>query len=184
MLTKIIGISGCTNSGKTTLTEQLVLNIPNSISIIQDDFYFLLNSGKLEYLQDLQSFNFDTPEAIDFEKLIDNVQVLKDSGKNEFIFVDGSLIYWNDRLCKLFDQKYFLRLVKEECHSRRLKRKYESLDTPNYFEKCVWSEYLKYEQFCFTRYHDIVYIDGSRLQKDIYDFICNEQTKNKKKNLV
>lgn len=166
--TKVIGISGCTNGGKTTLAKRLQQEFTTSTYLTQDDFYFPRDSHHLEYIPELKSFNFDVISAIDMNKFLNEIKMLIDLGKYEYIFVDGFLLFDDERLYNLADRKYFLYLNKEECLRRRLSRNYKSADTPNYFDKCVWPEFLKYKQRCKTMYDDIIYIDGSRSIEDIF----------------
>lgn len=96
------------------------------------------------------------------------------SNKYEFIFIDGILIFEDEKLLKMLDRKYFLDLDKEECHRRRLNRQYILEDTPNYFDMCVWKEFTKYRFKCMTSIKNIVYIDGTLSQDTIFIFVANE----------
>lgn len=175
-MTQVIGISGCTSSGKTTLTKLLLLYFDKSTSVSQDDFYFSRYSGQVEYLPELRTYNFDSPQAIDFKRLNSSLVHLIEENKYQFIFVDGSLIYSNDELCELINKKYFIVLNKEECLRRRLTRTYLSTDPGDYFEKCAWPEYLKYRESCLNKHNDIVYLDGSRLVEENLELLIDDIT--------
>lgn len=170
--TKIIGISGCTNSGKSTLCKHLINEFDNSIYLCQDNYYLEKNEKNLEYIPEAESFNFDVITAIDMNKFRFKLNALKTSNKYDFIFIDGFLIYEDRLVADSLDKKYFIILNKEESRRRRESRHYNSIDTPNYFDKCVWVEYLKYLKFCKANYIDIVYLDGgSNLPQDLVNFI-------------
>jgi nicotinamide/nicotinate riboside kinase len=172
---KLVALSGCTNGGKTTLAKQLLRDFPRSTYLTQDNFYFPRDEKHLIYIPELDSFNFDVISAIDMNALHEELQRLIHTGSYDYIFIDGFLLYEDEKLYAMLDRKYFLYLTYEECLRRRMIRHYNSIDTPNYFEKCVWVEYLKYREKCEQKYqNDIVYLDGSRPAKDVYDFVSND----------
>ena len=61
----VIGVSGVTNGGKSSLCRSLLKLFPRSTYLCQDTFFHKRVSGKLEYRSDLQSHNYDCIEAID-----------------------------------------------------------------------------------------------------------------------
>ena len=99
---------------------------------------------------------------------------LIETNKYEYIFVDGFLIFQDRVLADLFDKKYFLVLNKEESRQRRLNRTYKTIDSANYFDKCVWVEYVKYKQMCELNYEDIVYLDASCSTEQLSRLILND----------
>lgn len=172
--TKLIGISGCTNGGKTTLSKKLQKALKTSTYLTQDDFYFPRDSDHLEFIDELNSFNFDVINAIDMDKFHAELKNAIDSEKYEYIFLDGFILYEDEKLYNMLDKRYFLFLNKEECLRRRLSRNYKTIDTPNYFDKCVWPEFLKYKQKCTMIFENINYIDGSRSIEDIFNTVLND----------
>jgi nicotinamide/nicotinate riboside kinase len=172
--TKLIGISGCTNGGKTTLSKRLQKEFPNSTHLSQDDFYYPRDSKHYTYIPELESFNFDVISVINMEKFYQELKKLILSEKYEFIFLDGFLLYEDEKIYNLLDKKYFLSLDKEECIRRRASRNYKTIDTPNYFEKCVWVEFLKYKQKCQSKYKDIIYLNGHDTADQIFDLVKSQ----------
>jgi uridine kinase len=72
----IIGIAGGTGSGKTTVVEEIIGLLNNSdVAVISQDSYYRDNSQLP--LEERQKINFDHPESIEFELLIENIQKLK-----------------------------------------------------------------------------------------------------------
>ena len=114
------------------------------------------------------------------QKLMDLIK----SNKYEYIFVDGFLIFQDKVLANLFDKKYFLLLNKEESRQRRLNRTYRTVDSPNYFDKCVWIEYMKYKQMCELNYEDIVYLDASCSTEQLSRLIQNNLNELRKNQIV
>lgn len=170
--TKLIGISGCTSSGKTTLANLLVLSLLNSAKLTQDDYYY--KPERIEYISELHAFNFDSPRAINFDRLLDDLNQLLSLSRYEYVIVEGSMIYACAKLCSLLDKKYFLTLSRETCKERRLGRRYAIQDPAGYFESVLWPEYLRYESMCVRQYDDIVYLDGAVSKNELLEYCINE----------
>ena len=72
----VIGISGGTGSGKTTVVKKILENIPqNSITILPQDSYYY-DSGHLP-LEERQKINFDHPDSIEFPLIVEHIKKLK-----------------------------------------------------------------------------------------------------------
>lgn len=172
--TKLIGISGCTNGGKTTLCKNLLNAFPNSVYLSQDEFYLERNCQNYQFIQEADSFNFDVISAIDMKKFHSNLSKLLYNEKYEYIFVDGILLYEDNKLVNMLDRKYFLDLDKEEAAKRRKNRQYIMKETENYFEICAWNEFLKYKQKCAKNLKNVIYLDGSVSQQEIFNFVLKD----------
>ena len=139
----IIGIAGGTGSGKTTVVQQIMNELPETeVGIISQDSYYKQNVG-MSY-EERSNINFDHPRAIDFELLVQHLKELK-SGKavdqpvysfvthnrtddtisthpRKVMIVEGILILTNPELRDLFDIKVFVHADSDERLIRRLKR--------------------------------------------------------------
>lgn len=139
----IIGIAGGTGSGKTTVVEQIVSQLPpEEVCVISQDSYYL-DTSHLTY-QERIAINFDHPQAIDFELLVAHLRGLREGKSFEqpvysfvehnrtdetitthpkkVIIVEGILIFTNPELRDLFDIKIFVHADSDERLIRRLKR--------------------------------------------------------------
>lgn len=139
----ILGIAGGTGSGKTTVVTQILNELPeDEVTIISQDSYYKKNDH-LSY-QERCNINFDHPNAIDFELLIDHVKQLKKGDAIEqpiysfvthnrvedtlvthpkrVVIIEGILIYTDKRLRDLIDIKVFVHADSDERLIRRLKR--------------------------------------------------------------
>lgn len=120
----IIGIAGGTGSGKSTVVRKISENFKGSeIVVIPQDSYYKDNSHLP--LEERLKLNFDHPESIDFELLIEHLQQLR-AGKSveqptysyitctrgeetvkvepaQIIIIEGILIFTNSELRKLLD---------------------------------------------------------------------------------
>lgn len=139
----IIGIGGGTGSGKTTVVDQIVSDLPEGqVTVIsQDSYYKDLTSLTME---DRKKVNFDHPNAIDFPLLCQHLKELKE-GRNilqpvysfvahnrveetvltsptNVLVVEGILILTDPNIRNLFDIKVFVHADSDERLIRRLKR--------------------------------------------------------------
>lgn len=69
----VIGIGGATCSGKTTIANELHNKLPESMLIHQDDYFHPVGSPKLEYIDEVQHYNWDKLSAIDTDRMVDDV---------------------------------------------------------------------------------------------------------------
>lgn len=139
----ILGIAGGTGSGKTTVVNQILHELPaDEVCVISQDSYYNQNDN-LTY-EERTKINFDHPKAIDFELLVDHLKKLK-SGKvieqpvysfithnrtkdtlithpRKVVIVEGILIFNNRQLRDLFDIKIFVHADADERLIRRVKR--------------------------------------------------------------
>ena len=139
----IIGIAGGTGSGKTTVVNQIINELPEAeVGIISQDSYYRENVG-MRY-EERAAINFDHPRSIDFELLVQHLKELK-AGNNidqpvysfvshnrtsdtvfthprKVMIVEGILILTNPELRDLFDVKIYVQADPDERLIRRLKR--------------------------------------------------------------
>lgn len=72
----VIGIAGGTGSGKTTFVNKLIKSLPaQSVSVISQDAYYRDNSNIAS--EERKKLNYDHPDAIEWELLVDHIQQLK-----------------------------------------------------------------------------------------------------------
>jgi len=139
----IIGITGGTGSGKTSVVEQIVSQLPpDEVCVISQDSYYL-DTSHLTFEERTQ-INFDHPKAIDFDLLVSHLKVLREGKTFEqpvysfvehnrtgetvttyprkVVIVEGILIFTHPDLRELFDIKIFVHADSDERLIRRLKR--------------------------------------------------------------
>lgn len=81
---RFLGICGGSASGKTTVAEKIIesLGVPWVTLLSMDSFYKVLNE-KQHNIADRNEYNFDHPDAFDFDLLITTLQRLKEGRKVE-----------------------------------------------------------------------------------------------------
>ena len=147
---------------------------PGAYYMSQDDFYHKRDSEHYEYIPEAESFNFDVITAIDMKKFHRKLEKIIKSGKYDLIFLDGILLFEDEKLNKMLDRKYFLDLDKEECYRRRQTRNYIIADTAKYFDRCVWNEFSKYKQKCQSTLKNVTYLNGSDTVDNIFNFVLSD----------
>jgi len=139
----IIGIAGGTGSGKTTVVNQIIKQLPtDEVCVISQDSYYN-QTVNLTY-DERTKINFDHPRAIDFDLIVKHLKKLK-SGKTieqpvysfvthnrttdtvkthprKVVIVEGILIFNNEALRDLFDIKIFVHADTDERLVRRVRR--------------------------------------------------------------
>lgn len=139
----IIGIAGGTGSGKTTVVQQIIEELPkDEVCVISQDSYYK-ETSHLNFEERTQ-INFDHPQAIDFDLLVNHLKELKKGNTIEqpiysfvehnrlketettqpkkVIIVEGILILTHSDIRKLFDLKVYVHADSDERLIRRLKR--------------------------------------------------------------
>ena len=139
----IIGIAGGTGSGKTTVVNQILNELPlEEVGIISQDSYYK-ETTNLSY-EERTKINFDHPRAIDFELLVQHLKELKKGNAiqqpvysfvthnrtedtvlthpRKVMIVEGILILTNAELRELCDIKVFVHADSDERLIRRIKR--------------------------------------------------------------
>jgi uridine kinase len=124
-----IGIAGGTGSGKTTVVNKILERIPRDrVALVPQDSYYR-DSSHLP-LEERQEMNFDHPDSVEFDLLVDHIRKLK-AGEpvaqpiysyltctraketilvepKEVIIIEGILIYTHLPLCNEIDIKVFV----------------------------------------------------------------------------
>lgn len=139
----VIGITGGTGCGKTTVVNQIVKELSEGeVTIISQDSYYR-DMSHLPYSERVK-MNFDHPNSIDFELLKKHLEELK-QGKSvqspiysfvehnrtgetilvkptKVIIVEGILIFSHADIRNLFDIKIYVHADSDERLIRRIKR--------------------------------------------------------------
>jgi uridine kinase len=141
---RIIGISGGSGSGKTTIVRRIGDIVPDCIVIPQDNYY---KSADDMSNANITAFNFDHPDAFDTDLLCRHLRDLKarkpiDMPQYDFvrhvrkdervhvrpkslIILEGILIFFHRELRHLIDVKLFVDTPDDIRFIRRLKRDIE-----------------------------------------------------------
>ena len=125
----IIGIAGGTGSGKTTVVNEIINRLKKGdVAVLPQDAYYRDNSHLP--IEQRQQINFDHPDSIEFELLIESIKKLKKGESihqpiysyltctrfnetvlvkpHKVIIVEGILCLQPEKLRKLMDIKIFV----------------------------------------------------------------------------
>uniref|UniRef100_A0A0K0FU37 Uridine kinase n=1 Tax=Strongyloides venezuelensis TaxID=75913 RepID=A0A0K0FU37_STRVS len=143
-----IGVAGGTASGKSSVCLEIVKRLGNDqhqvLTICQDSFYKDLNEEEKKKAN-MGNYNFDHPSAFDTDELLKVLMTLKSGRpakipiydyKNhcrfadhfnyvepaDIIIVEGILIFYDERLCELFNTKLFVDTDSDIRLARRVRR--------------------------------------------------------------
>ena len=138
----VIGIAGGSGSGKSTFAKRLKEHFPEDIALVSCDNYYLARDNMS--FEERKRLNYDSPEAFEFDLMINQISDLK-NGKNIFcpvydfskhtrsnevieikskpiILIDGILIFSEPRLRDIMDMKIYVETDADERILRRVKR--------------------------------------------------------------
>lgn len=179
----VIGISGATCSGKSTLAKKIHDSFSESVMLRQDDYFLPENDPRHTRIPELNHMNWELITSLDMQKMYSDImEILQINGnvndsKKKLLILDGFLLFKHNTVTDLCNRKYFLTLTKQQCWERRKDRIYEPPDVPEYFDTVVWPEYLKYKdeitkhsKLCET----VTFIDGSKNENDIFEIVFKE----------
>ena len=174
----IIGITGGTGSGKTTIVNEVInLFDASEISLLSSDSYYK-NNASLDFNQ-RDKLNYDIPEAIDFDLLNKHIDLLKQEininvpnycftthlrlekttvvEPKKILIIEGILILTNKTLRDSINYSVFLDCPRDVRFQRRLERDIKERgrnynDVINLFETrldIMHSEFVEpHKKFC------------------------------------
>ncbi len=138
---KLIGITGGSGSGKSTVVRRIEEVSSDCLLIEQDNYY---KSAPQVSNDNITAFNFDHPDAFDMDLMLANLYDLKNgrstlmpqydfvthSRKKEsvllepkkLIIVDGLMVLYDERIRNLLDLKIYVETPADIRFIRRLKR--------------------------------------------------------------
>lgn len=164
----IIGISGASCSGKTTVSTKILGKIKtidelnDNVCLLSQDSYYI--SGNV-------ATNYDVPSALEFDLMYEHLQKLIEgetinapiydfsthSRKEEtkvikpakIIIIEGILIFTQEKIRELCDLKVYVEADDAICYARRLKR--DVIERGRTFEE-VEKRYLEHVVPCLNNY--------------------------------
>lgn len=193
----IIGICGGTGSGKTTIARKIVESVgaENVVLVEQDSYYRNLADMPLD---ERHQANFDHPDSIDSDMLVNHIMRLKQglavemplydfvthtrSDKIEVIeprpvvIVEGILIFAEPRVLDLLDVRVFVDTPDDIRLMRRLRRDINERGrtferTLDQYERTIRPMHFEFVETS-KRHADIIIPEGSNTGVTV-DFLCS-----------
>ena len=138
---RIIGISGGSGSGKTTIVRRIAEVVPDFVCLAQDSYY---KSAEFVDNQHITAFNFDHPSAFDTDLIVEHLRALKRgetilvpvydfvhhrrSGETvevapcSLVLFEGIMVFVDPRVRELLDLKLYVDTPDDIRFIRRLER--------------------------------------------------------------
>ena len=194
----IIGICGGTGSGKTTIARKIVESVgkENVILVEQDSYY--RNLGDMP-LDERRQANFDHPDSIDSDLLVNHLKRLRNSDVVEMpvydfkthtrsietetinpkpvVIVEGILIFAEPRILDLLDVRIFVDTPDDIRFIRRLQR--DIIERGRTFDSVIAQYYATVRPMHFKfvepskRNADIIIPEGGKQDIGI-EFLCSK----------
>lgn len=138
---RLIGVTGGSGSGKSTVVRRIKEAVDASVLISQDSYY---KSAPFISNDNITAYNFDHPDAFDMDLMVENLTDLK-AGKPimmpqydfvhhcrmdemvrvepaKLIIIDGLMIFYDKRIRDLLDLKLYVDTPPDIRFIRRLQR--------------------------------------------------------------
>ena len=124
----MVGISGGTCSGKSTLAENLkeMLSSKYNVTIFRMDNYY--KWAKMKTIAPITRIEYpehNHPDAVDTDSLRKDLTEAISDETNNIVLVEGIFSFYFDWLREMFDLKIFVDLKSDERMYRRIKRMLE-----------------------------------------------------------
>jgi uridine kinase len=139
----LIGIAGGTGSGKTSVANAILAEFPSSeVALIQQDSYY--HNLKHLHFDERATVNFDHPDAVDFNKMGEDLQLLMADetieipiydfnthtrtdetltiGNHHIIVLEGILALFDEKIRNMMDIKLYVDTPDDIRIIRRIKR--------------------------------------------------------------
>ncbi len=134
----VIGVTGISRSGKSTVTKKLGEYFKTE-NIISMDSY-LIHHGIMKDDPNWKSPipDWEDPRCYEFDKFKSQVEELKNSKemKNKIIIIEGFLLFMRKDIADLADFKIYIEIEKEVARERRKNTKHYHSDY--YFDEYIW----------------------------------------------
>lgn len=193
----VIGIAGGSGSGKTTLINSILEKVPyDKISYLAQDSYYK-DSGHLP-MEQRRALNFDHPDSIEWDLLLDDVRKLKNGHAVEsptysyltctrqpetihvepkgILIVEGILIFTHLALCEEIDMRIYLEVEADTRLTRIIERDMESRGRTalQVIERYYKTVRPMYEEFIRpSRQRADMLVMGGGLNHEASDFIAS-----------
>ncbi|QBO35129.1 uridine kinase [Periweissella cryptocerci] len=181
----IIGVTGGSGSGKTTVTQEIVSQLQGeSILVLQHDMYYINQDDKT--MEERRAANYDHPDQLNTNLYIDHIHKLlnreaidvpvydfatyttidetRHFESADIIILEGILVFSDPRLRDLMDIKVYVDTDDDIRFIRRLKR---DVAERGYSSETIINQYLAtakpmYHQFIepTKRYADLIIPEG------------------------
>ena len=177
----MIGIGGCTSSGKSTLGRALAALLGCPV-LTQESFTLahppLLSDDLQRQLSDAEAVNgasyprvdLDSPACIDMARFLDAVVAAARSGQHQHVIVEGFLLYCTPGVADVVDVPLFLTVPRAVSMERKWNRNHRErgvLSLSQFSDYFTIVEWRLYEAYGVRRMAGVVGLDGTAGVEDL-----------------
>lgn len=140
----VIGLSGCSASGKTTLSQWMVQYLQEkgrTTLVISQDDYFLP-----QWINEELQGNWDHPSAVDHFSLCSRLHEAIYTNEADVIILEGFMAFFDIPVAGMCDIKFWIDIDAVTASSRRADREFNWMSKTRYLKE-VWPNHLKYIDF-------------------------------------
>lgn len=172
----VVGIFGVSCSGKSTLAGGLKVQLEKKFNVKligQDDFYRPV--AEMAVNPETGVPEFDDIKSLNMDLIIKTIKEEKLDEDNDFIIVEGSMIFVDSKIVDQCDLVFFIELDVKTVAARRSLRKYKIPDPPNFIEKYVWPKHVihlaEFERNNKNKNWNVVRLDGRYQKQEIVEYV-------------
>jgi len=144
----VVGISGVSCGGKTTVASALNEWLQDQgTMIMQDDYYLPPSTLPINPITNFPEF--DEPESVKMHEIRDAIiewlaKPIEPEAQTQVLIVEGTMIFTDPEICELCDLRYLVHVNFDVAEYRRSLRKYPIPDPPLVVAKNIWPKYIKH----------------------------------------
>lgn len=161
----VVGISGGTCSGKTTITRNLekILSEKYKVSVLNMDHYY--DWSKMRTIAPITRIEYpehNHPDAVDIDKLYKDLITSVNDENNDIVLIEGIFSLYFERLREKIDLKIFVDLKSDERLYRRIKRMMRDGNIDEVALRYLDTVRYRHDEFIEpTRWHADLVINGA-----------------------
>ena len=161
----VVGISGASRAGKTSLAKQLASELESATVLSQDDFA----DGRLAAQH---PSGFEASESIAHDNLRSALAEVLESGRFRYVIVEGFRAFADPLLVQSFDVLIWLDVSRDVCHARRMAT---TAVSEAFFTQHLWARHVEYEGMLASpeMRRRLQVIDGDKpMQEALQEALC------------
>lgn len=163
----IIGITGPSSSGKTTISKKLGKKL--DAKLVHLDNYWKYHNAKIPSRNDWKKW--EHPSSINFNKLYEDIIKLEKIHKRKkFIIIEGFHILYNKQIRDIFDLSIYVKVPNHLIIKRRVNRFGPENNQKWYSKNIVIKAYKKYIEPT-KKYADLVIKGNKDINKNIKEIL-------------
>lgn len=190
----LIGVSGITNGGKSTLTNALYDYLSDGSNahclwdgvrigcvkvLHQDEYFYPEDYAQHEWNYRIKHVNFERIDAVNMTRMHSDLHAAmgkrftlhskskaKSTSVVNVMLIDGFTIFNDSAINRMCQVKFHLHMPYEKCYERRMNR---SPDVPGYFELCVWPMYEQNFSEIKNK-EELILLNGEAAREKIFSY--------------